>query len=133
MFWHRPKRDGESGGVPSRSYDPRVRSMRTGIDAVGVSAVGLGESPLMWHHFRPPNLWVASALTGALTNRVVLVSRWPGFRFWVFLVFVWVGYVLGDEHSLMGGSDDAWSGGLLDYLDDQYHVCLFVNQLQCCI
>ena len=52
------------------------------------------------------------------------MSRRPGFRFWVFLISVWVGYVLGDDHSLMGGSDDAWSGGLLDCLDDQYHfVC----------
>ena len=32
--------------------------------------------------------------------------------------------MLGDDHSLMGGSDDAWSGGLLDHLDDQYHVVL---------
>ena len=36
--------------------------------------------------------------------------------------FVRVGYVLGDDHSLMGGSDDAWSGGLLDCLDAQHHV-----------
>ena len=63
----------------------------------------------MGHRFWPPNLQVASALTGALTNRVVLVSRRPGFRFWVFLYLVWVGYVLGDDHSLMGGSDDAWT------------------------
>ena len=61
---------------------------------------------------------------GALTNRVVLVSRRPGFCFGGGGIFVWVGSVLGDDHSLMGGSDDAWSGGLLDYLDDQYHfVC----------
>ena len=53
---------------------------------------------------------------GALTNRVVLVSQQPGFRFWVFLISVLVGYVLGDDHSLMGGSDDAWYGGLLDCL-----------------
>ena len=46
---------------------------------------------------------------GALLNRVVLVSRRPGFRFWVFLLSVWVGYVLGDDHYLMGGSDDAWT------------------------
>ena len=53
------------------------------------------------------------------------MSRRPGFRFWVFLHLVWVGYVLGDDHSLMGGSDDAWSGGLLDCLDDHFHfVCL---------
>ena len=45
------------------------------------------------------------------------MSRQPGFRFWGFLIFVWVGYVLGDDHSLMGESDDAWSGGLLDCLD----------------
>ena len=32
--------------------------------------------------------------------------------------------MLGDDHSLMMESDDAWSGGLLDYLDDQYHVVL---------
>ena len=50
------ERDGKSGGVPSRSYDPRVRSMRMGIDDIGVSAMGPGESPLMWHRFRPPNL-----------------------------------------------------------------------------
>ena len=56
MFRHGLERDGKSDGVPSRSYDPRVRSVRTGIDGVGVSAVGLGESPLMWHRFRPPNL-----------------------------------------------------------------------------
>ena len=52
----------------------------------------------------------------ALTNRVVLVSRRPGF------IFVWVGYVLGDDHSLIGGSDDAWSGGLLDCLNNHFHV-----------
>ena len=52
---------------------------------------------------------MALALTGALLNRVVLVSQQPGFRFWVFFVFVWVGSVLGDDHSLMGGSDDAWT------------------------
>ena len=45
------ERDGKSGGVPSSRYNPRVRSVRTGIDGVGVSVVGLGESPLMWHHF----------------------------------------------------------------------------------
>ena len=56
MFQHGTKRDGKSGGVPSRSYDPGVRSVRTGINGVGVSAVGLGESPLMWHRFQPPNL-----------------------------------------------------------------------------
>ena len=56
MFRHGTERDGKSGGVPSRSYDPGVRSVRTGIDGVGVSAVGSGESPLMWHRFRPPNL-----------------------------------------------------------------------------
>ena len=38
-----------------------------------------------------------------------MVSRRPGFRFWVFFISVWVGYVLGDDHSLMGGSDDAWT------------------------
>ena len=48
MFWHGVERDSKSSGVPSRSYDPRVRSMRMGIDGVGVSAVGLGGSPLMW-------------------------------------------------------------------------------------
>ena len=41
----------------------------------------------------------------------MLVSRWPGFHFWVFLVSDWVGYML--DHSLMGGSDDAWSGGVM--------------------
>ena len=56
MFWHRTERDGKSGGVPSRSYKPGVRSVRTGINGVGVSAVGSGESPLMWHHFGLPNL-----------------------------------------------------------------------------
>ena len=50
------------------------------------------------------------------------MSRQPGFRFWVFLISVWVGYVLGDDHSLMGGSDDAWFGGLLDCLDAQHHL-----------
>ena len=57
-------------------------------------------------------------------NRVVLVSRRLGFRFWVFLISVWVDYVLGDNNSLMGGSDDAWSCGLLAFLDDQYHAVL---------
>ena len=52
MFWHETKKDGKSGDVPSKSYDPGVGSVRTGIDGVGVSAVSLGESPLMW----PPNL-----------------------------------------------------------------------------
>ena len=75
MFRHGIKRAGRSGGVPSRSYDPGVRSVRMGLDGVGVSAINSGESPLMWHCFRPPNLLVASALTGALTNRVVLVSQ----------------------------------------------------------
>ena len=56
MSQHRTERDGKSGGVPSRSYDLGVRSVRMGIDGVGVSAVGSGESPLMWHCFRPPNL-----------------------------------------------------------------------------
>ena len=50
------------------------------------------------------------------------MSRWPDFHFWVFLLSVWVGYVLGDDHSLMGGSDDAWSGGLLDCFDAQHHI-----------
>ena len=59
---------------------------------------------------------------GALLNRVVLVSRRPGFRFWVFLHFVWVGYVLGDDHSLMGGVMMRGLGGLLDCLDAQHHV-----------
>ena len=81
--------------------------MRVGVDGVGVSAIGLGESPLMWHRFWLPNLLVALALTGALINRVALVSQRPGFCFFVFLSFVWVGYVLKDDHSLMGGSDDA--------------------------
>ena len=36
-----------------------------------------------------------------------------GFCFWVFLLFVWVGYMLGDDHSLMGKSDDAWFGGIV--------------------
>ena len=43
MFWHGPERDGKSDGVPSRSYDPGVRSMRIRIDGVGASAVSLGE------------------------------------------------------------------------------------------
>ena len=47
MSWHRIERDGKSHGVPSRSYDPGVQSARTGIDGVAVSAIGLGESPLM--------------------------------------------------------------------------------------
>ena len=51
---------------------------------------------------------------GALTNRVVLVKVVPGFRFWVFLSFVWVGYVLGDDHSLMGG---VMMHGLVELLD----------------
>ena len=50
---------------------------------------------------------------GALTNKVGLVSRWPGFRLSVFLSFVWVGCVLENDHSLMEGSDDAWSGGVV--------------------
>ena len=50
---------------------------------------------------------------GALPNRVVLVSRWPDFCFWVFVSFVWESYMLGDDHSLMGGSDDEWSGGVV--------------------
>ena len=41
------------------------------------------------------------------------MSRPLGFCFWVFLVFVWAGYVLGDDHSLMGGSDGARSSGLV--------------------
>ena len=97
--------------------------MRMGIDGVGVSAVGSGESPLMWHCFRPPNLKVASALTGALTNKFVLMSQQLGFRFWVFLSFVWIGYVLRDDHYLMGGNDDAWSGGVFG---------LFGRPLSCC-
>ena len=56
MSQHVTERDSKSSGVPSRSYDPRDRSVRTGIDGVGVSAISLGESPLMWHHFQPPNL-----------------------------------------------------------------------------
>ena len=56
MSRHGTERDGKSSGVLSRSYDPRVRSVRTGIDGVGVSAIGSGESPLMWHRFWPPNL-----------------------------------------------------------------------------
>ena len=56
MSQHRRERDYNSGGVLSRSYDPGVRFVRTGIDGVGVSAVGSGESPLMWHRFWPPNL-----------------------------------------------------------------------------
>ena len=47
MFQHGTERDSKSGGVPSRSYDPGVQSVKTGIDGVGVSAVGSGESPLM--------------------------------------------------------------------------------------
>ena len=78
----------------------------------------------MGHRFWPPNLQVASALTGALTNRVVLVSRRPGFRFWVFFILVWVGYVLGDDHSLMGGSDDAWTWWI---------VGLFGCPASCCV
>ena len=56
MSQHGTERDSESSGVASRSYDLRVRSVRTGIDGVGVSGVGSGESPLMWHYFWPPNL-----------------------------------------------------------------------------
>ena len=56
MSCHGIERDGKSGGVLSRSYNPRVRSIRMGIDGIGVSAVGLGESPMIWHHFRSPNL-----------------------------------------------------------------------------
>ena len=51
------------------------------------------------------------------------MSRWPGFRFWVFLLFVGVGYVLGDDHSLWEGSDDAWFGGF---------VRLFGRPISCC-
>ena len=67
----------------------------------------------MWHHFRLPSLYVALTLSGALTKRVVLVSRQPDFSFWDFLFFVWDGFVLRDDHSLMGGSDDTWSGGVV--------------------
>ena len=56
MSQYGTERDNKSGGVPSRSYAPRVQSMRMGIDGVGVSPVGSGESPLMWHHFQPPSL-----------------------------------------------------------------------------
>ena len=49
--------------------------MRTGIGGDGASAVGSGESPLMWHRFRPPSLEVALTLMGALRLRVVSVSR----------------------------------------------------------
>ena len=48
------------------AYDPGVRFMRTGIGGDGASAVGSGESPLMWHRFRPPSLEVAPTLMGAL-------------------------------------------------------------------
>ena len=79
-------RERPTGGVSSRSHNPGVRSVRTGTNGVGVRATGLEESPLMWHHFWPPSLYVASTLIGALTNRVVLVSRQPGFCFWVFFL-----------------------------------------------
>ena len=36
MSRHRIERAGKSGGVSSRSYNPGVRSVRTGIDGVGV-------------------------------------------------------------------------------------------------
>ena len=49
--------------------------MRTGISGDGASAVGLGETSLMWHYFRLPSLWVALTLMGALQLRVVMVSR----------------------------------------------------------
>ena len=54
--------------------------MKMAIDGVGVSSICSRGSP-MWHHFQPPSLQVASTLMGALTNRVVLVSRQPGFCF----------------------------------------------------
>ena len=88
MFWHGPKRDSEASGVLSRSYGPGVRSVRRGIDGVKVSDIGLGESLLMWHHLRPPSPEIASTLTGALINKVVLVSWQPGFYFYVFISFV---------------------------------------------
>ena len=47
MSWHGTERDSKSGGVPYRSCDPRVRSVRTGIDGVRISALGLGKPPLM--------------------------------------------------------------------------------------
>ena len=40
--------------MPSRSRDPGVQSMRMGMGVDGASAMGVGESPLMWHHFRLP-------------------------------------------------------------------------------
>ena len=43
------------------------------------------------------------------------MSRQPGLVSGVFssLFFVWDGFVLGDDHSLMGGSDDTWSSGVV--------------------
>ena len=43
------------------------------------------------------------------------MSRQPDFSFWVFysLFFVWDGFVFGDDHSLMGVSDDTWFGGVI--------------------
>ena len=61
---------------------------------------------------------------GDLTNKVVLVSQQPGFCFWVFLSFVWVGYMLKHDHSLMGGSDDVWLGGVVGLFERPLSFCI---------
>ena len=40
-----------------------------------------------------------------------------------FLSFVWDGFVLRDDHSLMGGSDDTWSSGVVGLLGDRVLCC----------
>ena len=47
MFWHGPERDDNLVVCRLGVYDPGVRSVRTGIDGVGVSAVSSGKS-LQW-------------------------------------------------------------------------------------
>ena len=55
------ERDGKSGGVRLGVTTREVRPMSMGIDGVEVSAIILGESPLMWRCFWLPNLEVALA------------------------------------------------------------------------
>ena len=88
--------------------------MRRGIDGVGVSAVGLGESPLA----PLPAAYPISCIDayGCFDKQSCAGELAVGFLFLGFISFVWVGYVLGDDHSLMGGCDNTYYGGVVALL-----------------
>ena len=49
----------------------------------------------------------------------------------MFFSFVRVDYMLGDDHSLMGESDDAWSGAIVGLFGRPLSFCTILSQDSC--